>query len=610
MSCVVAALVLMACGPEPRRIPLELRVSHALGCAPTALDEVRISPLGDFPAADRPAVRVDLEGGVQSIDLFSPDTERLSVDAAGRFEVGPRIDPWGGGALVTLAEPGPHVAPILRFRRSCALADTTPRVLPGAVAIALSDGRFLTAGGELDGAGVQRTVTTLRPGDALARSSAATDLFIPRAFATATEVAPGLVLFAGGFSGAPLDSYELVRMVEPARRLDGDFLIVARYRHGAARLADGSVLLVGGLGPEPLASAERLTISADGSSRSSATTIGAPRARFDVQVMVLDDGSVWVVGGRDEAGPLGAIERYDPGAEIFTDVASFGEPRAQSAYVALSGARIVRVGGRADGGAWSGDLDVFLVATGEVLTVADAFEPLAEPAAVALGDGTILIEGADPAGGPALARRVDPGASREPFEAREPEIIASRAATHLVRLGDGSVAEGDADGLSLLRLDNGSLFDALPASLFVGQPADREAIALDIAAHWTVDGDLLVATVDGARIELPRVRYAELSIDIDVEVPASARLDILLTAETAAPARVEVGPTAARVDDCAIAYPAQERIRLHLERRGNIVTIEADGLSASCSVDLPPRVGLAFVARGGAGLRQLAAARL
>jgi hypothetical protein len=124
----------------------------------------------------------------------------------------------------------------------------------------------------------------------------------PRFFHTATRLADGRVLVAGGSQlfAAPLQSAEVF---DPATTTWSSAGLMSTRRNGhiAALLPSGQVLVAG-----PDASADLY----DAASNSWSPTASMNTARAAATASLLPDGSVLVAGGSSSTAPLGSAERY------------------------------------------------------------------------------------------------------------------------------------------------------------------------------------------------------------------------------------------------------------------------------------------------------------
>ena len=140
-----------------------------------------------------------------------------------------------------------------------------------------------------------------------------------------------------------------------------------RAHHGAVRLLDGRVLVIGGDGYSGLdglrGSAELFDPAT--STWSEAANHAVPRAGFTATL--LDDGRVLIAGGVDHYdATLGSTELYDPAADRWRFAGELREPRLVHAATKLADGRVLVVGGMTD--------DFFMYSTGS----AEAFDPATE----------------------------------------------------------------------------------------------------------------------------------------------------------------------------------------------------------------------------------------
>jgi hypothetical protein len=200
----------------------------------------------------------------------------------------------------------------------------------------LSDGRVLVAGGH-DGGSALSTAEIYDPSVRIATATG--DMSAAR-IGTAASLPNGTVLLTGGSAvAATADLYD------PAL---GGFrptgpLHFARARHAATALADGRVLLTGGVDEQGNAVAHAEIFDGDSESFQLSGKMSAPR--YDHGAALLNDGSVLALGGRNAAGAVQTTELYDPSAGSFRHDAALVQPRVTPGVVALAAGGALVAGG-------------------------------------------------------------------------------------------------------------------------------------------------------------------------------------------------------------------------------------------------------------------------
>src|SRR6266542_3892573 len=176
-------------------------------------------------------------------------------------------------------------------------------------------------------------------------------LLEPRAGShTATLLDDGRVLIAGGWlQSRPLSSSETYDPATDTFSLSGR-MITNRAEHTATLLASGEVLLAGGVASsydQPFLSSAEVYDPATGSFGSAgAMTI----VRYKHAAALLPDGRVLVIGGsdaRDDVGRYASSELFDPADAAFVPGADMSERRYKlpDAVAALAGGKILVAGG-------------------------------------------------------------------------------------------------------------------------------------------------------------------------------------------------------------------------------------------------------------------------
>jgi len=301
---IVGACLLGGCGepdPEITRLELRPRLPTDPICEPTAaLSRLRIAALGDFPsvATDQRVESVGTEGP-ETIDRFPVATELVTVTA----EAGA----WSGGGLHRVSDESETAGVLLLpFGRSCVRQDALELRLPqGGAVVALPDGGLAVFGGE----GMRRrsTVRAPAPGTGELAQVLGEPLSDPRVGATATLVG-GRVLIAGG-EGEDNDTYDVFDL--ETETVDFGLLPGTRHHHGAIALDAERVLLVGGMDASG-AVLGTSTIVDLGAGEASALDSTLFVSRSEPQLLRLDDGTLYVVGGQVTGGGLAAqVELFD-----------------------------------------------------------------------------------------------------------------------------------------------------------------------------------------------------------------------------------------------------------------------------------------------------------
>lgn len=209
----------------------------------------------------------------------------------------------------------------------------------------------------------------------------------PRAAHTATPLADGWVLVAGGCTK---ESCELTadgattELFDPARNLfiAGPVLETPRVSHAASPLPDGRVLLLGGWTPEgPTASTEIFDPAANTVLPGAEMTF----ARADAAVALLPDGRVLVVGGYDGDAPLASAEIYDPATNTFAPASDMTTPRTSHASVTMVDGNVLIIGGS--------DREDHVVGSAEIFDIeTETFEPTGSMAEARYKFGAVLLD--------------------------------------------------------------------------------------------------------------------------------------------------------------------------------------------------------------------------
>jgi hypothetical protein len=168
---------------------------------------------------------------------------------------------------------------------------------------------------------------------------------------TATLLADGRVLIAGGESTSPGAANGITAEAEIYTPKTGTFaatgsMTAPRTRQTATRLASGVVLIAGGRGDAENPAWAELFSPATGTF---IRTGSMSTWRDGMTATLLRDGLVLVTGGWGDAGLLATAELYNPKTGTFDPTGQMATPRTGAAAALLSGGLVLVVGGE-----WSG----------------------------------------------------------------------------------------------------------------------------------------------------------------------------------------------------------------------------------------------------------------
>jgi Putative Ig domain/Galactose oxidase, central domain/Kelch motif len=171
------------------------------------------------------------------------------------------------------------------------------------------------------------------------------EFLVPHMNATATLLANGKVLVAGGET----DSADLF---DPGgKSFPGPWLTMSTQRtaHTATLLASGKVLIAGGYAAAKAFNAAGPVLSSVEIYDPSTGTFTAAGymtvARAAHTATPLPDGRVLLAGGFDSSGPLASAELYDPATGLFTQTGNLVTPRAGHTAVLLPNGLVLVAGG-------------------------------------------------------------------------------------------------------------------------------------------------------------------------------------------------------------------------------------------------------------------------
>lgn len=577
------ALVLVGCATRTEHVALSVRLADDPACRPDSPpSEVRVTALGDFGPVGTTAIVAD----GASVDRFPFGTRAF------RGEV--EVPGFRGAAIAIRAERA--VLRLQPFDVPC--ASTLPLDGAGLGAIAeTQDGGFAVAGGLEDGGIGVRTVRIVGPG--LVDDRRTMPLPTRRVLASAHVIGSRLFVVGGalGDTGPALDAADVIDLRTGAL-LSSTVMTTPRRDHGAVALADGRVLVVGGRsahdGPA-LASGELV-----GASGPATPTDDLPFARIAPEVVRLDDGAVFVLGGLGAGGsPYSTTSVFAFGASsaTFVDRSDEASVRSYARYVAvpLVGGRVAWVGD-ARPGLSSAELTVLrhVLPDVDVPSVeANALDLRAEmvdltgTAATSLLDGRLVITGVDATDAP-RGYVVDVGRG----VVDTIDVLEAPRALHT--LTDGSVLAVGETSLVTYRFRAVTPWDSPPETILA------EELAFDVAGRWTFPSAVrFTALVSGARFDLPTLRFSSFDARFLVE---SGEAELWLLGTTGLAASILVREDEVAVGLCTVPRLAGEEIAI--ARRGDRLTVGTTQGTRTCTVPtLEGDVGIAVRASAGATVR-------
>ncbi|HSH02994.1 MAG TPA: kelch repeat-containing protein [Anaerolineae bacterium] len=206
----------------------------------------------------------------------------------------------------------------------------------------LADGRVLVTGGaEFGGAPVTYQSAEIYDPQADSWSMTSSNMNNVRQSHSATLLADGTVLVAGGSNGtAAISGAEIYDPVTDSWTATGS-MNQARHSHKAVRLLNGSVLVVGGVGAAVLDSIEIYhPFTGTWSNGASFTTL---RANFDI--VLLADGRVLLVGGYANSDESDLYQIYDPETNTWGPEGTINDQRNSLSATLLATGQVLLAGG-------------------------------------------------------------------------------------------------------------------------------------------------------------------------------------------------------------------------------------------------------------------------
>ncbi len=270
-------------------------------------------------------------------------------------------------------------------------------------------------------------------------------------------------------------------------------LVHERRFHTATLLADGKVLVAGGLNTDNCPDASDFAELYDPASRSFAPTSSMKEPRYSQTSTLLQNGKVLITGGNsfnfecsdlDTSPQLTSAELYDPSSGSFTSTGSMSEARSGHTATLLPSGKVLIVGGDASGG--SATADVYDPATGTFTPTGNMSAARSGQTATLLLDGRVLI-----AGGITSGSLSSPLATAELYDpltgafTAAATLTAPRAGHTATLLPDGKVLlTGGYTDSTFLGTDTAEIYDPAKASfLATNKPM--------VVGRWTHTATLL-----------------------------------------------------------------------------------------------------------------------
>lgn len=222
-----------------------------------------------------------------------------------------------------------------------------PREGIGALTL-LANGKVLLAGEHMTRTGAE----LYEP--ATGKWSATGSLHTGRGGHSTTLLQDGRVLVAGGIDydapGTPI--FASAEIYDPATEswTETGAMLQKRFKHGAARLPNGQVLVAGGTATEPSANRPHASAEIYDPATGNWTETGSlTTARETSSIVVLRDGRVLLAGGAvgsfGNYTSLADVEIYDPQTATWTPTAPMKQDRVGASLTLLPDGRVLAAGG-------------------------------------------------------------------------------------------------------------------------------------------------------------------------------------------------------------------------------------------------------------------------
>lgn len=255
---------------------------------------------------------------------------------------------------------------------------------------ALPDGRVLAVGDDVDGGSARRTqvytpsTDTWEPAARAPRNWSSTPL--------ATVLPSGKVLVATGEGGSCVDGVH-ADLYDPATDswATTGWMAVGRNQAAWTVLADGRILVTGGISASCAAPDHGATEIYDPSTGTWASAAPAPTARIGGTAVTLADGRVLVAGGSVADQPTTAVDLYEPTTNTWASAESLQRLRVGYTVSRLGDGRVLVAGGFETPSGVLAAPEVFDPATGHWTDTAGMRHLRQSHTSVTLADGRALV---------------------------------------------------------------------------------------------------------------------------------------------------------------------------------------------------------------------------
>jgi uncharacterized delta-60 repeat protein len=360
----------------------------------------------------------------------------------------------------------------------------------GHTATLLANGKLLIAGG-YSSSGPTTSAEIYNPATNL--FTATGSLNVARHMAAAVLLQDGRVLIAGGYNSSAPDGLASAEVYDPVAgtfTLLGSSMATTRYFHTATVLADGKVLIAGG--GLPFSSASNTASLFNPATNTFSATTGnlVGSGIYSHTATLLPTGKVLITGGR--AGgccPTTAAQLYDPATNTFAATGSLNAARQEHTATLLADGSVLVAGGYDNTTTKVSSIEVFRYAAAASASTATGSMAVARVShtSTVLPSGLVLVAGG---GVPAqtISQIFDP--STGAFTATGTMNVARRQHTATL-LANGKVLITGGTNESTGPLDSAELYD--PATGLFTLTASMSFVRASSTATLLGDGRVLVA---------------------------------------------------------------------------------------------------------------------